>query len=67
MLQLQLSQMTGFDYGYVGGYPDLDPVNIGIEFDGIVNRIIVPVSMHLPISVFKPWILNKFNFGSNDY
>eukprot|EP00347_Sterkiella_histriomuscorum_P021140 403335104 len=66
MLQLQLSQETGVDYCYIGGYPDLNLVKVTLDIEDI-GRVCVPVSQYLPISIFKPWILNKFGFGSNNY
>ncbi|CDW76401.1 ubiquitin carboxyl-terminal hydrolase 5-like [Stylonychia lemnae] len=66
MLQLQLSTGSGTDFGYIGGFPDLNPIYINIEYNNDTKsfKFCLPVSKHVPVSIFKPWLLSKLSFIS---
>jgi hypothetical protein len=48
--------------GYIGGYPDLNPISITVEYE---ERVIsVMVSRYIPLTIFNSWISNSQNLPS---
>jgi hypothetical protein len=55
------------EHGYIGGYPDKEPIYIQVEVSDTNEASVFPVSRYLRMSVFKSWIVGKLGLSIRDY
>lgn len=69
MLQVLLSSVGEniTEQGYIGGYPDKEPIYVKVRLEDKGEEAVFPVSRYLMMSVFKSWVFGKLNLSIREY